>query len=238
MILTDDNFATIVSAVGEGRRIYDNIRKSIQFLLASNLSEVLSIFIATLFGFTLFGPVHLLFINLITDCLPALSLGMERPEKDIMQRKPRSAKEGIFAGGLGLAIGYQGVLVTLITLASYLLGRFVLHAGPADEAASFGTTMAFLTLSMAEIFHAFNMRSLHGSIFKMSHQNRWLWGSATLSLLLTTAVIEIPFLSDLFELAPLSLREYGVALVLAILMIPAVELTKLIGRCIRRGKDR
>ena len=238
MILTDDNFATIVSAVGEGRRIYDNIRKSIQFLLASNLSEVLSIFIATLFGFTLFGPVHLLFINLITDCLPALSLGMERPEKDIMQRKPRSAKEGIFAGGLGLAIGYQGVLVTLITLASYLLGRFVLHAGPADEAASFGTTMAFLTLSMAEIFHAFNMRSLHGSIFKMSHQNRWLWGSAALSLLLTTAVIEIPFLSDLFELAPLSLREYGVALVLAILMIPAVELTKLIGRCIRRGKER
>ncbi len=237
MILTDDNFATIVSAVGEGRRIYDNIRKSIQFLLASNLSEVLSIFIATLFGFTLFGPVHLLFINLITDCLPALSLGMERPEKDIMQRKPRSAKEGIFAGGLGFAIGYQGVLVTLITLASYLLGRFVLHAGPADEAASFGTTMAFLTLSMAEIFHAFNMRSLHGSIFKMTHQNRWLWGSAALSLLLTTAVIEIPFLSDLFELAPLSLREYGVALVLAILMIPAVELTKLIGRCIRRGKE-
>ena len=237
MILTDDNFATIVSAVGEGRRIYDNIRKSIQFLLASNLSEVLSIFIATLFGFTLFGPVHLLFINLITDCLPALSLGMERPEKDIMQRKPRSAKEGIFAGGLGFAIGYQGVFVTLITLASYLLGRFVLHAGPADEAASFGTTMAFLTLSMAEIFHAFNMRSLHGSIFKMTHQNRWLWGSAALSLLLTTAVIEIPFLSDLFELAPLSLREYGVALVLAILMIPAVELTKLIGRCIRRGKE-
>ncbi|MBQ2249491.1 MAG: cation-translocating P-type ATPase, partial [Clostridia bacterium] len=124
MILADDNFATIVSAVGEGRRIYDNIRKAIQFLLASNLSEVLSIFFATLMGFAIFQPVHLLWINLITDCFPALALGMEKPEADVMNRKPRDSKEGIFAGGLGFAVAYQGALVTLITLASYLIGRY------------------------------------------------------------------------------------------------------------------
>ena len=118
MILADDNFATIVSAVGEGRRIYDNIRKAIQFLLASNLSEVLSIFFATLLGFTIFQPVHLLWINLITDCFPALALGMEKPEASVMKRSPRDSKEGIFAGGLGFAVAYQGLLVTLITLAS------------------------------------------------------------------------------------------------------------------------
>ena len=118
MILADDNFATIVSAVGEGRRIYDNIRKAIKFLLASNLSEVLSIFFATLLGFTIFQPVHLLWINLITDCFPALALGMEKPEASVMKRSPRDSKEGIFAGGLGFAVAYQGLLVTLITLAS------------------------------------------------------------------------------------------------------------------------
>ena len=179
MILADDNFATIVSAVGEGRRIYDNIRKAIQFLLASNLSEVLSIFFATLMGFTIFQPVHLLWINLITDCFPALALGMEKPEADVMNRKPRDSKEGIFAGGLGFAVAYQGALVTVITLASYLIGRYWLadlhHAAAiaagAYSAEMLGTSMAFLTLSMCEIFHAFNMRSLRGSIFTMKHKS-------------------------------------------------------------------
>ncbi|MBQ8004404.1 MAG: calcium-translocating P-type ATPase, PMCA-type, partial [Oscillospiraceae bacterium] len=123
MILADDNFATIVSAVGEGRRIYDNIRKCIQFLLASNLSEVLSIFFATLMGFTLVQPVHLLWINLVTDCLPALALGMEKPEKDIMTRAPRNPREGVFAGGVGSAVVYQGIILTAITLASYFIGH-------------------------------------------------------------------------------------------------------------------
>ena len=243
MILADDNFATIVSAVGEGRRIYDNIRKAIQFLLASNLSEVLSIFAATLLGFTIFQPVHLLWINLITDCFPALALGMEAPEADVMKRKPRDSKEGIFAGGLGVAVFYQGVLVTLITLASYLIGRYVLvatdphAAGLVGEAldaygAQVGTSMAFLTLSLCEICHAFNMRSLHGSIFTMKKQNLWLWGAAVLSFVLTTAVIEIPFLANAFELAPLDLEEYGIAFALAILIIPIVEIAKVIHRAI------
>lgn len=238
MILADDNFATIVSAVGEGRRIYDNIRKAIQFLLASNLSEVLTIFFATLFGFTIFAPVHLLWINLITDCFPALALGMEKPEASIMKRKPRDSKEGIFAGGLGFAVAYQGVLVTIITMVSYLLGRYWLadlHHADAIAAGTYsaemlGTSMAFLTLSLCEICHAFNMRSLHGSIFKMKGQNLWLWGAGVLSLLLTTLVIEVDFLAKAFELAHLDLLEYGIAFGLAILIIPIVEIIKIVYR--------
>ncbi len=246
MILADDNFATIVAAVGEGRRIYDNIRKAIQFLLASNLSEVLTIFFATLFGFTIFAPVHLLWINLITDCFPALALGMEAPEDSIMKRKPRNSKEGIFAGGLGFAVAYQGVLVTLITMASYLIGRVWLADAYHHEAIeaglysaeALGTSMAFLTLSLCEICHAFNMRSLHGSIFTMKKQNFWLWGAGLLSLILTTVVIEVPFLANAFELARLDLMEYGIAFGLAILIIPIVEIFKIVHRAVDKKNDK
>ncbi len=241
MILADDNFATIVSAAGEGRRIYDNIRKSIQFLLASNLSEVLSIFMATLLGFTIFKPAHLLWINLITDCFPALSLGMEAPEKDIMSRPPRNSKDGIFANGMGAAIAYQGVFLTAITLASFYLGRDVIaqmpqHVNAAYTPADVGSSMAFLTLSMAEIFHAFNMRSLHGSIFAIKKQNWWLWGAGAISLALTTIVVEVPFLANAFELAKLDATEYGIALALAVTVIPLVEIVKVIARAVRKKK--
>lgn len=241
MILADDNFATIVSAAGEGRRIYDNIRKSIQFLLASNLSEVLSIFMATLLDFTIFKPAHLLWINLITDCFPALSLGMEAPEKDIMSRPPRNPKDGIFANGMGVAIAYQGVFLTAITLASFYLGRDVIaqmpqHVNAAYTPADVGSSMAFLTLSMAEIFHAFNMRSLHGSIFTIKKQNWWLWGAGAISLALTTLVVEVPFLANAFELAKLDAMEYGIALALAVTVIPLVEIVKVIARAVRKKK--
>lgn len=245
MILADDNFATIVSAAGEGRRIYDNIRKAIQFLLASNLSEVLTIFFATLLGIeNIFLAVHLLWINLITDCFPALALGMEKPEDDVMKRAPRDSKDGIFSGGLGVSVMYQGVLVTLITLVSYFIGRDVLanlHHAEAIAAGEYsaemlGTSMAFLTLSMAEIFHAFNMRSLKGSIFTLKTQNVWLWGAGLFSLLLTTLVIEVPFLADAFSLAQLDLMEYGIAMLLAITVIPIVELVKLIVRLCEKKK--
>ena len=241
MILADDNFATIVSAAGEGRRIYDNIRKSIQFLLASNLSEVLSIFMATLLGFTIFKPAHLLWINLITDCFPALSLGMEAPEKDIMSRPPRNPKDGIFANGMGVAIAYQGIFLTAITLASFYLGRDVIaqmpqHVNAAYTPADVGSSMAFLTLSMAEIFHAFNMRSLHGSIFTIKKQNWWLWGAGAISLALTTLVVEVPFLANAFELAKLDAMEYGIALALAVTVIPLVEIVKVIARAVRKKK--
>ena len=245
MILADDNFATIVSAAGEGRRIYDNIRKAIQFLLASNLSEVLAIFFATLLGFTIFQPVQLLWINLITDCFPALALGMEKPEADVMKRQPRDSKEGIFAGGLGAAVAYQGVLVTAITLISYFIGRDVLatmHHAEAIAAGTYsaemlGTSMAFLTLSMCEIFHAFNMRSLRGSIFTIKGQNKWLWGAGVLSLLLTTLVVEVDVLCNAFGLAHLDLMEYGIALGLGFAIIPIVEIVKLIHRLVTKKKN-
>ena len=245
MILADDNFATIISAVGEGRRIYDNIRKAIQFLLASNLSEVLSIFVATLLGISIFQPVQLLWINLITDCFPALALGMEKPEADVMRRKPRPSKEGIFAGGLGLAVAYQGVLVTAITLISYFIGCNVLAdlhhadaiAAGTYSAAQLGTSMAFLTLSMAEIFHSFNMRSLHGSIFTMKTQNLWLWGAGVLSFLMTTVVVEVPFLCEAFGLAHLDLTEYAIAMGLALSIIPIVEICKIFTRMWDRKQD-
>lgn len=234
MVLADDNFATIVGAVGEGRRIYDNIRKSIQFLLASNLSEVLSIFFATLLGFTILKPVHLLWINLITDCFPALALGMEKGEADIMKRKPRDAKDGIFAGGLGVHVVLQGIIVSLITLAAYIAGHYM-EAGVWEFTNSEdGMTMAFLTLSMAEIFHSFNMRSLEKSIFFIKGQNPFLWGAMLLSLICTTAVIYIPFLAKAFGFTHISLAEYAVSLLIAATIIPIVELTKWIQRCTKK----
>ena len=232
MVLADDNFATIVSAVDEGRRIYDNIRKAIQFLLASNMSEVLGVFCSTLMGFTLLNPVHLLFINLVTDCFPALALGMEKAEPDTMRRPPRDSKEGIFAGGLFGDIAYQGVLVTVLTILSYIIGnsfevgRFAMPVGVSDH----GMTMAFLTMSMCEIFHSFNLRSQRKSIFSLKGQNKILWAAMIGSLLLTTAVLEVPFLANAFGFTPIGLTEYGIAMALAILVIPVVEIVKLIQR--------
>ncbi len=240
MVLADDNFATIVSAVGEGRRIYDNIRKAIQFLLASNMSEVLGVFGATLLGFTLLNPVHLLFINLVTDCFPALALGMEEAEPDTMRRPPRNSDDGIFAGGLGLDVVYQGILVTLLTVIAYLIGSYMeffkeFGAGWFDQLrtvgeSGHGMTMAFLTMSMCEIFHSFNMRSQRKSVFSLKTQNKVLWAAMLGSLLLTTAVIEIPFIANAFGFTAIGWDEYGIAMALAILVIPVVELVKLIQR--------
>ena len=236
MILADDNFATIVSAVGEGRRIYDNIRKAIQFLLASNLSEVLAIFFATLLGFTIFQPVQLLWINLITDCFPALALGMEKPEADVMNRKPRDSKEGIFAGGLGAAVAYQGVLVTLITLASYFIGHWYETGNFEITDSVHGTTMAFLTLAMCEVFHSFNMRSLRGSIFTLKGQNKWLWGAGILSLLLTSVVVLIDPIATLFGMVGIGFDEYLIAMGLGFCIIPLVETVKLFHRILLKNK--
>ena len=236
MVLSDDNFATIVDAVGEGRRIYDNIRKTIQFLLASNTSEVVGVFVATLMGFTLLNPVHLLFINLITDCFPALALGLERGEPDIMDRPPRKASDGIFAGGLGVDIAYQGVLIAVITLASYIIGHcmevghFAWPHGISDD----GMTMAFLTMNMCEILHSFNMRSQRRSIFTLHGHNKLLWVAMLAALALTTTVLEVPAIAAAFGFTPVDWNEYAVALGLAILVVPIVELVKLFQR--RAGK--
>ncbi len=230
MILTDDNFATIVSAVGEGRRIYDNIRKAVQFLLSANLAEVLAVFSATLMGFTILKPVHILWINLITDTLPAVALGMEQAEKDVMQRPPRNRRESIFADGLGFDIAFQGLIIAAVTVFSYFAG-VRLESGIWDITESpAGMTMAFLTLSMIEIFHSFNMRSRIRSLFSIRKQNKWLWGTLAFSLLITAAVIFVPFLNSAFSFQPITVTEYLTALALALIVIPVVEIEKAIRR--------
>ncbi len=228
MVLADDNFATIVGAVAEGRRIFDNIRKAIQFLLASNLSEVLSIFAATLLGFTILKPVHLLFINLITDTFPALALGMEAGEPDAMTKQPRDPKEGIFANGLGADVLYQGILVALITLAAYFIGHYIESGRWEIVNSAEGMTMAFITMSMAEVFHSFNMRSRKYSIFTIKRQNPYLWGAMLASVAATALVIFVPFLSTAFGLQPVSVTSYLVSIGLAATVVPIVEIVKAI----------
>ncbi|MBS6799122.1 MAG: calcium-translocating P-type ATPase, PMCA-type [Firmicutes bacterium] len=237
MVLADDNFATIVGAVAEGRRIYDNIRKAIQFLLASNMSEVISIFAATMLGFTILQPVHLLWINLVTDCFPALALGVEKPEADIMKRSPRKTTDGVFAGGMGVDMVYQGFILAGLTLAAYFIGHYI-ESGVWEIATSpDGTTMAFMTLSLAEIFHSFNMRSQRGSIFSIKNLNPALTLAAVASLICTTLVIYVPFLSDAFDFEHISLLEYAVALGLAFMIIPIVEIVKFFQRKSMKKKE-
>lgn len=237
MVLADDNFATIVGAVAEGRRIYDNIRKAIQFLLASNMSEVISIFAATMLGFTILQPVHLLWINLVTDCFPALALGVEKPEADIMKRSPRKTTDGVFAGGMGVDMVYQGFILAGLTLAAYFIGHYI-ESGVWEIATSpDGTTMAFMTLSLAEIFHSFNMRSQRGSLFSIKNLNPALTLAAVASLVCTTLVIYVPFLSDAFDFEHISLLEYAVALGLAFMIIPIVEIVKFFQRKSMKKKE-
>ncbi|MCF6412896.1 cation-translocating P-type ATPase [Collinsella tanakaei] len=241
MVLADDNFATIINACEEGRRIYDNIRKVIQFLLSANLAEVFSVFAATIIGFTLFQPIQLLWVNLVTDCFPALALGMEEAEGDIMRRKPRNATDGVFAGHMGLDTVVQGLIITVLVLASFFCGVYFdmgtidianMMAGTADEE---GVMMAFITLNMVEIFHCFNMRSRRASIFHMKKQNKWLWGAAILALILTLVVVEFDPLAEIFfGVTALEPRGMITALVLGFLIIPLVEIYKAIMRAVEK----
>lgn len=283
MVLSDDNFSTIVTAVGEGRRIYDNIRKAIQFLLSSNLSEVVAIFTATVLGFTILSPVHLLWINLVTDTFPALALGMEKPEKDIMKRQPRSSKDGIFSGGLGADLIYQGIMVAALTVCAYFLGNLLsvheyfasglISADIFNEICSYpmaflgvesesvklaleaiavsghgvynnvyelihgnGMTMAFLTMSLAEVFHSFNMRAQRKSVFTLGTHNKYLYGAMIMSLLLSTIIIYVPFLADAFEFTAISMNEYVISIALAVSVVPIVEVVKFFQRIYTKSK--
>ena len=232
MILTDDNFATIVNAVEEGRKIYDNIRKAVQFLLSSNMSEVIGVFVSSLMGFTLLKPVHLLFINLITDCLPALALGVEEAEENIMNRKPRDAEDSIFADGMIYDVIYQGGLIAGLTVLSYLLGHYF-ETGIFEiphVISPHGMTMAFLTMNMCEIFHSWNLRSLRGSIFSLKSHNRLMWISMIAAAAIVTVVLEVPFVAGMFGFTPVGFVEYGTAICLAFLVIPIVETVKFIQR--------
>ncbi|MDL2215686.1 cation-translocating P-type ATPase [Ruminococcaceae bacterium OttesenSCG-928-N02] len=230
VVLADDNFSTIVYAVEEGRRIYSNIRKAIQFLLASNLSEVVAILSATLMGFQLLTPIQILWINLITDTFPAMALGMEGAEADAMKQPPRSASEGILAGGLGVDVIWQGVLIAALTLISYFI------PGPQATQAT-RMSMAFLTLSLAEIFHAVNMRSREKSVFKMQSGNKYLWAAVLAAFALTCLLMYTPALGAIFNLVPLPAMHYLQAAGLAFLVLPTVELVKLARRNTQKRKQ-
>jgi len=244
MVLADDNFATIVNAVEEGRRIYDNIRKTIIFLLSTNLGEVACVFVASLMGFTVLEASHLLWINLITDSFPALALGMEIAEPGIMRRRPRNVGAGVFADKMWIDCIFEGLAIGILTITSYFIGIHMeglnIAQVAAAEASSTGSTagqilpgikngmtMAFLTLSILEICQAMNCRSLRQSLFKLNGQNKWLWGGFALSMILTYLVIETP-LSNMFDFAEIGMDEYLIALGLAVIIVPVTEITKAI----------
>lgn len=236
MVLVDDNFATIVSAVEEGRRIYDNIRKAVQFLLASNLSEVVSIFCTTLMGITLLNPAQLLWINLVTDCFPALALGMEKAQPGLMQRPPRKKEEGIFEGGLGFDVFWQGLMVTALTLFSYFVGVYWQTGSWVPMQCDTGAAMAFLTMSMAELFHSFNLRSRRQSLLVLRGQNWWLWLALAAGALLTISVMIWPPAAAAFGFPVLMQQQYIISLALAAAVIPLAELAKCVLRKIYQEK--
>lgn len=230
MVLADDNFATIVVAVAEGRRIYDNIRKAILYLLSSNLAEVVAVFIASMAGFTLLGATHLLWINMIGDTFPALAMGTEKAEKNVMERPPRPAKQSLFAEGLGVDLVVQGLIIAGLTLLAYFVGNLMTTGeaivyGTDDNA---GVTAAFFTFCMIKLFHAFNVRSSRRSAFYPKGQNRFLLIATVASFALTTAVIYIPGVRDAFGFVPISAPLYFVCIAIGFAMIPVVELKKLI----------
>ena len=240
MVLADDNFATIVNAVEEGRKIYDNILKVLQFQLSTNMSEVLIMFLASILNFKILAPVHLLWINMVTDSLPGLALGMEKAESDLMKRKPRASTDGIFAGGAGADMIWQGVYIAIVEIASYLIGyRMVngslegLIGGPACANAM---AMVFVTASFAEMFCALSMRSRNGSIFSihmLKNINWWLVGALVITTALTFVAVLVPGLQTVFgiERGMFTGRELRVAIALALTVIPVFE----IGKAVRRS---
>lgn len=230
MVLADDNFATIVNAVEEGRKIYDNIRKVLQFQLSTNAAEVIYVFLASALGVTVVTPAQLLWINMVTDSTPGLALGMEKAEGNVMKRKPRNSNESIFANGAGFAIITHGIVMALIVMISFFLGHFMEHGVFTLEDSIDGMTMAFLTANFAEIFYAICMRSQINSIFSMKTRNKWLLGSFILSVIFTLGVIYIPFFSGLFGLASINLKELLTAFGLAFLVIPLTEIFKVFQR--------
>ena len=226
MVLADDNFATIVNAVEEGRKIYDNIRKVLQFQLSTNAAEVIYVFLASAFGITVITPAQLLWINMVTDSTPGLALGMEKAEGNLMKRKPRNSNEGVFSDGAGSSMIIHGVIMASIVLISFFIGQYIElgHYGVFESVD--GMTMAFLTANLVEMFYAICMRTQKGSIFKMKTRNKWLLGSFMLSLIFTAGVIYIPALSNLFGLATISFKEFAIAFGLAFLVIPITEIAK------------
>ena len=231
MVLADDNFATIVNAVEEGRKINDNVRKVLQFQISSNMTEVLVVFISSIFALEVLSPTHLLWINMVTDSLPGLALGMEKAEEGVMKRKPRPSNESVFSNGAGLDIVLQGIYMATIILTSFFIGyKMDGHLN--------GMTMAFLTINLAELFHAISMRTQRGSLIKLKTFNWWLFGALTLTFLLNIALIYVPAFEVLFDFAPINFTEFMIALALAFSVLPVLEVYKFIMRTIDKKKNK
>lgn len=237
MVLADDNFATIVNAVEEGRKIYDNVCKVIQFQLSTNLAEIIIMFVASLMNFTLLSPVHLLWINMVTDSLPGLALGMEKAEGDVMSRKPRKSSDGIFAQGAGVDMAWQGIYLAIIELAAFFIG-YKLENGTLSTI--FGSpncvnaiAMAFLTTNFAEIACAYNLRSTRKSIFSkdmLKNRNWWIIGSTVITILITLAAIYVPGLCTVFDIVPgtFQFNELLICVALGLSTFPVFEIGKAI----------
>ena len=257
MVLADDNFATIVNAVEEGRKIYDNVCKVLQFQLSTNMSEVIIMFVASILNFTILSPVHLLWVNMVTDSLPGLALGMEKAEGNLMHRKPRATTDGIFSGGAGTDMVWQGVYLALIEIAAFVIGFFMEHQGGgffetlrmiwgANEMdkgiCANAVCMAFLAVNFGEMFCAINMRSRLGSLFSKSmfkNMNWWLIGAFVITSALTLLPIYVPFLRDIFFQGDFHLDslEMLISFLLAFSTVPVFEIGKAIHRAVRKKKE-
>lgn len=231
MVLADDNFATIVNAVEEGRKIYDNVRKVLQFQLSTNLAEIVAVFTSSLLGITMLTPAHLLWINMVTDSTPGLALGMEKAEGDLMKRKPRNSNESLFANGTGVDVALRGLFMGILIIISYFIGEFI-ETGAIDLSVSSldGMSMAFLTANFVQVFHAICMRSQRESLFKLKSFNWWLLGAFILASILTIGVIYIPFFTNLFNFTAISLKEFLIAFGLAFSVVPGTEIIKFFQR--------
>ena len=235
MILTDDNFATIVHAVEQGRGIYANIKKAIHYLLSCNIGEIITLFLATLFNFhqAPLVPVQLLWLNLVTDSLPALALGMEPVEHGVMQEKPRPANEPLFNKSFSIRLAWQGIMVGLITLAAYWLGEYVLSDPNAADATA--NTMAFATLTMCQLFHAYDVRSEHQSIAAIGlFSNRAMNKAFVVGMILQLSVLLIPPLMGIFNVCALTGTEWAVVLGLSLLPLAVCEIEKAIRRAMKK----
>jgi Ca2+-transporting ATPase len=235
MILTDDNFTTIIHAVEEGRNIYKNIKKSVVFLLSCNLGEVITILLSIIFLWPIpLLPTQILWINLITDSLPAISLGVDPGDKSVMNESPRDPEENFFAGGVGYKAAAGGIMIGLLTLGAFYIGlRSNGYSPNADsipiEVLTYARTMAFVVLATSQLFYSLSMRNDKKTIFKIGFlSNKYLIGSVFLGLLLQLGIISIPFLSNAFKVVNLSIDDWGIVLLLAVIPFTFREIYKLI----------
>lgn len=238
MVLADDNFATIIVAVEEGRKVFSNIQKSIQYLLSANMAEVFIIFFATLFGWDVLQPVHLLWINLVTDTLPAIALGVEPAEPGIMTHKPRGRQSNFFDGGVFGAIIYQGILQTILVLAVYGWGLVFPEHHTQGAIHADALTMAFATLGLIQLLHAFNVKSVYQSVFKVGlFRNKTFNWAIPVAFVLLMATIVVPGFNNLFHVSHLSLTQWLAVIVGSFLIVVLVELVKATQRALGKDKD-